>query len=57
MAKNKKSRDRSQKSDGQAERGQQQAQQSAMEAQSKSAASANPGDVARKHRERRFGHN
>ncbi|MFC6062388.1 hypothetical protein [Streptomyces ochraceiscleroticus] len=57
MAKNKKSRDRSQKAAEQAERGQQQAQQSAMEAQARSAATATPGDVARKHRERRFGHN
>ncbi|MGI5468233.1 hypothetical protein [Streptomyces sp. CA-132043] len=56
MAKNK-NRDRNQKAAEQAERGQQQAQQSAMEAQSKSSAQANPGDVARKHRERRFGHN
>ncbi|MFI9025991.1 hypothetical protein [Streptomyces sp. NPDC053560] len=57
MAKNK-NRDRSQKSGAaQAERGQQQAQKSAMEAQAKSAVEATPGDVARKHRERRFGHN
>ncbi|WP_181138570.1 hypothetical protein [Streptomyces sp. Ru73] len=57
MAKNK-NRDRSQKTAAtQAERGQQQAEQSSMEAQSKSAAQATPGDVARKHRERRFGHN
>ncbi|MEV0599270.1 hypothetical protein AB0I82_08235 [Streptomyces sp. NPDC050315] len=57
MAKNKKTQDSSRKAAEQAERGQQQAQQSAMEARAKSAVEANPGDVARKHRERRFGHN
>lgn len=46
-----------QKAAAQAERGQQQAQQSAMEAQAKSGAEPDPGAVARKHRERRFGHN
>ncbi|GHF31587.1 hypothetical protein GCM10010218_10500 [Streptomyces mashuensis] len=33
------------------------ARSSAMESQSKSAVQPTPGDVARKHRERRFGHN
>ena len=55
MAKNKKQHRTSQQS--QAERGQQQAQQSSMEAQSKHATQATPMDMARKHRERRFGHN
>ncbi|WP_267241252.1 hypothetical protein [Streptomyces sp. PR69] len=54
--KNKKQPQRSTQA-SQAERGQQQAQQSSMEAQAKSAVEANPSDVARKHREKRFGHN
>ncbi|MFE0191820.1 hypothetical protein [Streptomyces sp. NPDC059008] len=57
MAKDKKqNRGQQQKSASAAERGQQQAQHTAMEAQSKST-SATPGDLARKNRERRFGHN
>ncbi|MEU9124706.1 hypothetical protein AB0C96_33470 [Streptomyces sp. NPDC048506] len=55
MAKNK-NRERNQKSASQAERGQQDAQKSSMEAQAKSTG-ATPGDLARKNRERRFGHN
>ncbi|MDX3381281.1 hypothetical protein ACSCBZ_30565 [Streptomyces niveiscabiei] len=54
MAKHKK-QNRAQAS--QAERGQQQAQQTAMEAEAKRATTASPMDMARKHRERRFGHN
>ncbi|QNP73237.1 hypothetical protein IAG44_29885 [Streptomyces roseirectus] len=54
MAKHKKQQ-RAQQSP--AERGRQDAEQSAMEARSKSAAQATPMDMARKHRERRFGHN
>ncbi|WP_169314212.1 hypothetical protein [Streptomyces piniterrae] len=58
MAKNK-NRDRSQqqKSAPAAERGRQDAEKSAMEAHTQSAVSATPGDLARKGRERRFGHN
>ncbi|GAU68285.1 hypothetical protein SSP35_07_00870 [Streptomyces sp. NBRC 110611] len=56
MAKNKR-QDRKQKSAAtQAERGQREAQHTAMEAQAKSTG-VSPGDVARKHREKRFGHN
>ncbi|HEY8984842.1 MAG TPA: hypothetical protein VIU15_35370 [Streptomyces sp.] len=55
MAKHKKQQRTAQQSP--AERSQQQAQQSAMEAQSKNATQATPMDMARKHRERRFGHN
>ncbi|MFF7329252.1 hypothetical protein [Streptomyces sp. NPDC008150] len=53
MAKNKNNRDRKQQS----ERAQQSAEQSAVESRVKSAVEASPSDVARKHRERRFGHN
>ncbi|MEU5210694.1 hypothetical protein [Streptomyces sp. NPDC020742] len=57
MAKDKKqNRSQQQKSASAAERGQQEAQKSAMEAQARSTG-ANPGDLARKNRERRFGHN
>ncbi|MCH0539927.1 hypothetical protein I3F58_10200 [Streptomyces sp. MUM 203J] len=56
MAKNKK-QDRSQKGASQAEREAQQAKSASMEERAKSAVEATPGDVARKHRERRFGHN
>ncbi|MEU6930266.1 hypothetical protein [Streptomyces sp. NPDC046385] len=57
MAKNRK-QDRSQQRGSQAERGQQQAQASAMEAQSQQQASqVTPGDMARKSRQKRFGHN
>ncbi|MFF4605507.1 hypothetical protein ACFY12_22565 [Streptomyces sp. NPDC001339] len=55
MAKNKK-QDRKQKSGAPAEHGQREAQHTAMEAQTKSTG-ISPGDVARKHREKRFGHN
>ncbi|BDM67950.1 hypothetical protein HEK616_14370 [Streptomyces nigrescens] len=55
MAKDKK-QNRSQKAASPAERGQQAAQKSSMEAQTKSV-TATPGDLARKNRERRFGHN
>ncbi|MEV0369500.1 hypothetical protein AB0I10_06705 [Streptomyces sp. NPDC050636] len=56
MAKNK-NRDRNQQKDAQAaERGRQNAEKSAMEAHSQSAATT-PGDMARKSREKRFGHN
>ncbi|MFJ4712292.1 hypothetical protein [Streptomyces sp. NPDC088785] len=55
MAKNRKqNRNQQEKS---AEAQDQQARSSAMEAEAKSAIQATPGDVARKHRERRFGHN
>lgn len=53
MAKNKNNRDRKHES----ERGQQAAEQSSAESRVKSAVEASPSDVARKHRERRFGHN
>ena len=54
MAKHKKS-DRKQP---QAERGQQQAQQSSMESQAEQRISqVTPADVARKGRQKRFGHN
>lgn len=57
MAKDKKqNRSQQEKAASAAERGQQEAQKSAMEAQAKSTG-ANPGDLARKNRERRFGHN
>ncbi|MDC0770092.1 hypothetical protein [Streptomyces sp. HD] len=54
MAKNKK-QDRTQP---QSERGQQQAQQSSMEAQAEQRMSqVTPGDVARKGKQKKFGHN
>lgn len=56
MAKNKNRKQPSQQRAA-AQQGTEQAKSSAMEAEAKSAAAANPGDVARKHRERRFGHN
>ncbi|MGW4159734.1 hypothetical protein [Streptomyces sp. NPDC004788] len=60
MAKNRK-QDRSQQSPqrgSQAERGQQQAERSSMESMSESRASqVTPGDMARKGRQKRFGHN
>ncbi|WP_175411236.1 hypothetical protein [Streptomyces sp. TRM64462] len=56
MAKNKK-QDRSQRA-SQAERGTEQAQRSSMESQAESrAAQVTPADVARKGRQKRFGHN
>ncbi|MFG3255835.1 hypothetical protein [Streptomyces sp. NPDC048172] len=55
MAKNKR-QNRDGKQAPASERGKEEAQKTAMEAQSRST-SATPGDVARKHRERRFGHN
>ena len=55
MAKNKR-QNRDRKHTPAAERGKEEAQKTSMEAQSKTA-SVTPGDVARKHRERRFGHN
>ncbi|MBO1333438.1 hypothetical protein [Streptomyces sp. VRA16 Mangrove soil] len=54
MAKNRKQNRNQQQKSAQA---QEQARSSAMEAEAKSAVQATPGDVARKHRERRFGHN
>ncbi|MGW0707732.1 hypothetical protein ACWD4G_17530 [Streptomyces sp. NPDC002643] len=57
MAKNKK-QDRSQQRASQSERGQQEAQRSSLEAQSEQRASqVTPGDVARKGKQKRFGHN
>ncbi|BBC37247.1 uncharacterized protein SGFS_085410 [Streptomyces graminofaciens] len=54
MAKNKK-QDRKQP---QSERGQQQAQQSSLESQTEHrGAQVTPGDMARKGRQKRFGHN
>ncbi|MGW0762202.1 hypothetical protein ACWD1Y_37980 [Streptomyces sp. NPDC002814] len=54
MAKNKK-QDRKQP---QSERGEQQAQQSSMEAQAEQRIShVTPGDIARKGKQKRFGHN
>jgi len=53
MAKNKK-QDRSRQQAQSAEKSQQQAQQSAMEAQS---SQVTPGDVARKRKQKSFGHN
>ncbi|UQA96017.1 hypothetical protein [Streptomyces halobius] len=56
MAKSK-NRDRSQQQRASAaERGRQEARRTAMEAQTKST-DVTPGDLARKNRERRFGHN
>ncbi|GAA3396655.1 hypothetical protein [Streptomyces roseoviridis] len=56
MAKNRK-QDRSPRA-SQAERGQQQAQQSSLESQAEHrAAQVTPGDMARKGRQKRFGHN
>ncbi|MFD8998050.1 hypothetical protein [Streptomyces abikoensis] len=57
MAKNKK-QDRSQQKTSAAERGQQEAQKSSMEAQSQQRSSqVTPGDLARKNKQKRFGHN
>ncbi|MET8507208.1 hypothetical protein ACF065_29375 [Streptomyces sp. NPDC015232] len=57
MAKNRK-QDRSQQRGSQAERGQQQAERSSMEAQAEQRMSqVTPGDMARKGRQKRFGHN
>ncbi|MEV6328196.1 hypothetical protein [Streptomyces sp. NPDC051909] len=57
MAKNRK-QDRSQQRGSQAERGQQQAERSSMEAQTEQRMSqVTPGDMARKGRQKRFGHN
>ncbi|MGP8302470.1 hypothetical protein [Streptomyces inhibens] len=57
MAKDKKQNRSQQQKASAAERGQQEAQKSSMEAQAKSAATGSPSDLARKNRERRFGHN
>ncbi|MGW1071707.1 hypothetical protein [Streptomyces sp. NPDC002537] len=57
MAKNKK-QDRSQQHASQAERGQQQAQKSSIESLDEQRQSqVTPGDVARKGKQKRFGHN
>jgi hypothetical protein len=57
MAKNKK-QDRSRQQSQSAERGQQQAQKSSIEAQSEQRQTqVTPGDLARKGRQKRFGHN
>ncbi|MCC3771834.1 hypothetical protein [Streptomyces sp. UNOC14_S4] len=57
MAKNRK-QNRSQQAASPAERGQQQAQKSSIEAQSEQRQSqVTPGDVARKGKQKRFGHN
>ncbi|MEU8969654.1 hypothetical protein AB0D11_10270 [Streptomyces monashensis] len=57
MAKNKK-QDRGQQRASQAERGQEQAQKSSMEARSEQHLSqVTPGDLARKGKQKRFGHN
>jgi len=57
MAKNRK-QDRSQDRGSQAERGQQHAERSSMEAQAEQRMSqVTPGDMARKGRQKRFGHN
>ncbi|MEU6625753.1 hypothetical protein ABZ926_34025 [Streptomyces litmocidini] len=57
MAKNR-NQSRGQKQQSSAERGAQQAQASAIESQSESRASqVTPGDMARKGRQKRFGHN
>jgi hypothetical protein len=57
MAKNRK-QNRSQQAASQAERGQQQAQKSSIEAQSEQRQTqVTPGDVARKGKQKRFGHN
>ncbi|WP_177240001.1 hypothetical protein [Streptomyces monashensis] len=57
MAKNKK-QDRGQQRASQAERGQEQAQKSSMEAQAEQHLShITPGDLARKGKQKRFGHN
>lgn len=57
MAKNRK-QDRSPQRGSQAERGQQQAHASAMESQAEQRATqVTPGDMARKGRQKRFGHN
>ncbi|WP_167536424.1 hypothetical protein [Streptomyces ficellus] len=55
MAKNKKS-DRSQQKASAAERGAQEAQRTSMEAEHRMA-TATPADIARKGRQKRFGHN
>ncbi|MEV4945826.1 hypothetical protein [Streptomyces sp. NPDC053755] len=56
MAKNK--NQKSPQKQSAAERGTQQAQQSAMESQAEQrAAQVTPGDMARKGRQKRFGHN
>lgn len=57
MAKNKNRERAVQQKVSAAERGRLEARKTAMEAQAQSAATATPGDVARKGRERRFGHN
>ncbi|MFE0379650.1 hypothetical protein ACFW1M_29740 [Streptomyces inhibens] len=57
MAKDKKQNRSQQQKASAAERSQQEAQKSSMEAQAKSAATGSPSDLARKNRERRFGHN
>jgi hypothetical protein len=57
MAKNRK-QNRSQQKQASTESAQERSRTSAMEAEGKAAVSqATPGDMARKHRERRFGHN
>ncbi|MEU8585209.1 hypothetical protein ACX9I7_08520 [Streptomyces sp. L500] len=57
MAKNKK-QDRSQQKSSAAERSQEQAQKSSMEAQSgQRSTQVTPGDLARKNKQKRFGHN
>ncbi|GGX95609.1 hypothetical protein [Streptomyces hiroshimensis] len=57
MAKNKK-QDRSQQRGSAAERGQQQAKSSSIESQSEQRATqVTPGDMARKSKQKRFGHN
>ncbi|MFJ8662953.1 hypothetical protein [Streptomyces sp. NPDC093795] len=57
MAKNR-NQSRSQKQPSQAERGAQDAQRSSMESQAEQRGSqVTPGDMARKGRQKRFGHN
>ncbi|MEU3689152.1 hypothetical protein [Streptomyces narbonensis] len=57
MAKNRK-QDRMQQKASAAERGTQQAQQSSMESQAEQRSTqVTPGDMARKGRQKRFGHN
>ncbi|MFB7861936.1 MULTISPECIES: hypothetical protein [unclassified Streptomyces] len=58
MAKNRKQDRSQQQRTSPAERGQQQAERSSMEAQSEQRMSqVTPGDMARKGRQKRFGHN
>ncbi|MEU3350510.1 hypothetical protein [Streptomyces sp. NPDC037389] len=58
MAKNKKQDRSQQQRSSAAERGQQQAQKSSVEAQSEQRSTqVTPGDLARKSKQKRFGHN